>query len=249
MNSPLPPSVTFADGSGGADIGPGPAPTPKELPPLPLTLMRGAATVLPRPVVARVAATVIRSLERLHPRLFSNLARLEPAVVHIVPADLPYRFELKLGVEPVGFAIVDRDATGADAEIAASVATFIDLLEGKIDSDTLFFRRDLKIFGNTSVIVGLRNVLDREELNITTIFAAPLGPLRSPARAVVRLCDRFLDRLGARAAAMHRTLHLSADSDKDLTSDLERCRSEIAALTSRLGRLEAQLNRRNRNSP
>ena len=204
--------------------------------------------MLPRPVLARFAAAIIRNLDQVHPRLLSNLSRLEPAVVHIAPVDLPYRFELKLGQEPVGFAIVDPGKTGADAEIVASVATFVDLLEGRIDSDTLFFQRDLKISGNTAVIVGLRNVLDREELGIVNIIAAPLGPLEAPARTVARLCDRFLDRLGARAAALHRTLHLSAKPDNELASDLERCRSAITALTARIARLEAKLNRRNGNT-
>lgn len=204
--------------------------------------------MLPRPVLARFAAAVIRNMDQVHPRLLSNLSRLEPAVVHIAPIDLPYRFELKLGREPVGFAIIEHETTGADAEIVASVATFVDLLEGRIDSDTLFFQRDLKISGNTAVIVGLRNVLDREELGIVNIISAPLGPLAPPAHAVARVCDRFLDRLGARAAAMHRTLHLSAKPDNELTSDLERCRSAITALTTRLARLEAQLHRRNGNT-
>ena len=241
-------SATFADKPSRASGEAGSAPAAGGSPRAPLALLRGAATLLPRPVLARLAAAVIRNLDQVHPRLLSNLSRLEPAVVHIAPVDLPYRFELKLGREPVGFAIIDHETTGADAEIAASVATFVDLLEGRIDSDTLFFRRDLKISGNTSVIVGLRNVLDREELGIVNIIAAPLGPLAPPARAVARLCDRFLDRLGARGAAMHRRLHLSVDPDKDLTSELERCRNEIETLTGRLARLEARLNRRNGNT-
>jgi predicted lipid carrier protein YhbT len=210
----------------------------------PLALLRSAATVLPRPVLAQFATAVVRGLDRSHPTLLSNLARLESAVVHIVPVDLPYRFALTVGREPVTLAIIDRGAPGGDAEVAASVATLVDVLEGRIDSDTLFFRRDLTISGNTSVIVGLRNVLDREELSLADELAALFGPLGPPARTVARLFDRVLDRLGARVAAMHRTLHPSTETGPDVTSELEQCRCEITALTARLARLEARQVRR-----
>jgi hypothetical protein len=64
-----------------------------------LALLRGAATVLPRPVLAKLATAVFRGLGRTQPRLLGNLARLEPAVVDIAPVDLPYRFELTVGRE------------------------------------------------------------------------------------------------------------------------------------------------------
>jgi predicted lipid carrier protein YhbT len=210
----------------------------------PLSLLRGAAATLPRVVLTRFAQAVLRGIDRTHPRLLGNLARLDPALVHIVPDDLPYRFALRVGSEPVTLAIVDRNATGADAEVAASVATLVDLLEGRIDSDTLFFRRDLRISGNTAVIVGLRNVLDRDEVNLFNELAALAGPFAPPARALARRLDRALDQFGGRIAAMHRTLHPANESGQDAGAELERCRTEIAALTARVSRLEARHKRR-----
>jgi len=213
--------------------------------PTPLALLRAGATLLPRPVVAGVAAMVMRSLRRKHPRLLPNLARLESATIHILPTDLPYGFELTVGREPIALRIIERQASGADASVAASVATLVDLLEGRIDSDTLFFRRDLLVSGNTAVIVGLRNVLDRDELKLGDEIAAAFGPLGRPSRAAARVLDRLLDGLGARLAAMHRTLHPSvSEPGPDVGAELERCRSEIATLTARLGRLEARQKRR-----
>jgi predicted lipid carrier protein YhbT len=214
----------------------------------PLALLRGAATVLPRPLLARVALAVMRGLERTHPKLLANLARLEPAVVHIAPTDLPYRFSLTVGRAPVRLAIVDRGPTVADAEVTASVATLVDLLEGRIDSDTLFFRRDLAISGNTAVIVGLRNVLDREELSLAATLGALCGPFRPPAQAIAEVLDRALDRLGERIASMHRTLHPPGGDDRDVGAELERCRNEIGALTARLAALEARQKRRDEQS-
>ena len=210
----------------------------------PLALLRGAATVLPRAVLLRIAAAVVRGLKRSHPKLLANLARLEPAVVYIAPTDLPYRFALAVGREPVTLTIVDRGPVAADAQVTASVATLVDLLEGRIDGDALFFRRDLVISGDTSAIVGLRNVLDREELNVAAELGALCGSFRPAARTLARSLDRALDRLGARVAAMHRTLHPPVADDRDLGAELERCRSEIGALTARLAAIEARQKRR-----
>ena len=91
---------------------------------------------------------------------------LAPALIHIAPTDLPYGFALRVGRAPVTLAIVDERPADADADVRASAGVLIDLLEGRIDSDTLFFRRDLEILGNTAVIVGLRNVLVHEYVNI-----------------------------------------------------------------------------------
>ena len=210
----------------------------------PLALLRGAATVLPRPVLVRLAAAVLRGLDRTHPKLLANLAHLEPAVVHVSPSDLPYRFALTVGREPVSLTIIDRGPPSADAEVIASVATLVDLLEGRIDSDSLFFRRDLEISGNTSVIVGLRNLLDREELSLAEELGALCGPLRPAARAVAKLLDPMLDWFGERVAAMHRTLHPLRGDDRDVTAELERCRGELSALNARLASLEARQKRR-----
>jgi predicted lipid carrier protein YhbT len=219
--------------------------SPRVAPPTPLALLRGAATVLPARVIAGLAAAVMRSLRRTHPKLLANLAQLAPGTVHILPTDLPYGFELTVGRAPIVLTPIERDAGGADASVAASIATLLDLLEGRIDSDTLFFRRDLIVSGNTAVIVGLRNVLDRDELNVGDEIAAAFGPLGPPSRAAARVLNRALDGLGARVAAMHRALHPSrADSTSDVSADLERCRAEVAALTARLGRLEARQQRR-----
>lgn len=214
------------------------------LSPPPLALLRGAATVLPRPVLSALAAAFLRGLRKSHPKLLDNLAALEPAVVHVAAFDLPYRFAVTLGRTPVTLSIVDREARGADAEVAASVATLVDLLEGRIDSDTLFFRRDLRISGNTAVVVGLRNVLDREELSVAAELEALCGPLGRPARRVARALERLMDAAGARLAAMHRTLHPPGAEGQDLSVEVGRCHEEIAALTARLGALESRLKRR-----
>ncbi len=240
-------AITTEVGSGAAagTVQSLPAPPPPRLVHrTPLALLRSAATVLPTRLLERLAARMIGRLGRSHPRLLRNLERMAPAVIHIAPHDLPYRFVLTVGRTPVTLGIAARDASGADASVVASVATLVDLLEGRIDGDTLFFRRDLTISGDTSLIVGLRNVLDRDELMLADEIARAFGPLAPPARALARALDHVLERVGTRLAAMHRTLHPPSGSGADLEAQLERCRGEIEALAARLGRLEARQKRR-----
>ena len=54
----------------------------------------------------------------------------------------------------------------------------------------------------------------------------------------------MLERFGRRVAAMHETLHPARSDDRDISGDLERCRSEIGALTARLAAVEARQKRR-----
>lgn len=219
--------------------------TPARAAGTPLSLLRCGASLLPRRLVSAATAAIMQSLAKTHPRLLTGLASLDAAVVHVLPSDLPYGFALAVGVSPPVLTLVGADAGGADASVRASVATLVDLLEGRIDSDSLFFRRDLTVSGNTGVIVGLRNLIDREVLDLGDEIAAALGPLARPSRALARLLDRLLLRIGVRVAAMHRTLHPHAERSQEVAgAELERCRSEIEALTARIGTLEARQQRR-----
>ena len=187
---------------------------------------------------------MVRSLGRSHPKLLRDLERSAPARIHIRPTDLPYAFALGVGRVPVTLTVIDRDSGGCDASLSAGIATLIELLEGRIDGDTVFFRRDLVISGSTAAIVELRNVLDREEIKLAAELARPLGPLGRPARGVARRLDHIVARTGARVAALHRALHPPQESGRDTADLLDQCRAEIAALTARLGKLEARQKRR-----
>jgi O2-independent ubiquinone biosynthesis accessory factor UbiT len=210
----------------------------------PVALLRAGAVMMPSALLERVLARVQRGLLRSHPKLFDNLARLDPATIHVAPVDLPYRFRLTLGCTPATLSIVERDDDGADARVTASVATLVELLEGRIDGDALFFRRDLVVEGNTAAVVGLRNVLDREEIRLGAEFYGLFGPLRPVAGALGGRLDRLLGRLGARAAALHRAWHPPDAGDRDVGAEIDRCREEMKALGARLAALEARQQRR-----
>ena len=227
-------------------------PVPSSAPPAgvdgggtPLALLQFGAIWLPRSLAHAVATAVLRSVERAHPRLPRNLLALDPAVVHVIPNDLPYGFALAFGRDPARLGVIPREAHGADATIRASTRVLVDLLEGRIDSDSLFFRRDLIVSGNTAVVVGLRNVLDREPLMLADELARVLGRFAPATRAVARRLNGWVEALQERVAAAHRVLHpREPDASETFRAELDRHRAEIAALTARLAQFEARQKRR-----
>jgi predicted lipid carrier protein YhbT len=231
-------------------------PVPSSAPPAavddggtPLALLQFGATWLPRSVAHAVATAVLRGVERAHPRLPRNLLALDPAVVHVIPNDLPYGFALAFGRDPARLGVIPREARGADATIRASTRVLVDLLEGRIDSDSLFFRRDLIVSGNTAVVVGLRNVLDREPLVLADELARVLGRFAPASRVVARRLNGWVEAFLERIAAAHRGLHpREPDASEGFRAEIDRHRAEIAALTARLAQLEARQKRRDERS-
>ncbi len=64
-----------------------------------------------------------------------------------------------------------------DARIAGSFLTLFDMVDGRLDGDSLFFTRDLKVEGDTEAVVCLRNALDDLDGSIGDDIAAMFGPL------------------------------------------------------------------------
>ncbi len=174
----------------------------------PLTLAKMALTAAPPSVVARATEIVVQRIHRRHPKLFANLAKLSKAVVFFEPTDAaPYRFALTLGQAPVRFFVLapHEQQEQPDATISGSLQDLIAMLEGREDGDTLFFSRAIQVVGDTSVIVGLRNTLDREEMDLRDEILSLFGPFAKPAEAFLSLADTFGMRLYERIKTIHET--------------------------------------------
>ena len=132
---------------------------------------------------------------RRHPGLFERLEDLGARAVLIDPVELPVRFVLRAGGGAPTLTVVGReDAVDADATIRGPLLGLIDLLEGRLDGDALFFSRVLGIEGDTEAVVALRNAIDDAEIDLLDDLLSPLGPLAAPMR---ELAERALGR-GAR---------------------------------------------------
>lgn len=175
---------------------------------VPLALAKLALTAAPPSVVARTTEIVVQRIRRRHPKLFANLAKLSKAVVFFEPTDAaPYRFALTLGQVPVRFFVLasHEQHDQPDATISGSLQDLIAMLEGREDGDTLFFSRAIQVVGDTSVIVGLRNTLDREEIALRDEILSLFGPFAKPAATLLSLADTLGTRLYKRMKTIHET--------------------------------------------
>jgi predicted lipid carrier protein YhbT len=144
---------------------------PAGLPPLlvPMHLrLRGLVQRLP---VAPPSLLAARVLDRvLWPRLPADArAALQGRGVELCVTDFGLRVRLQL--VPQGFASASDHGEPA-LRIAATGASFLQLLRGEDDPDRMFFERTLVMEGDTELGLVLKNTLDA---------IGPLWPRRSPA--------------------------------------------------------------------
>ena len=159
---------------------------PPQAPPLSPVLLAGfALRPLPPALLGLVLNVALRLVSRRHPDVMARLEPLGDAAFLIDPVDLPFSFVLRLGAPVPVIEVVDADGAGAEwptAIVRAPLLALIDLAEGQLDGDALFFSRDLAIEGDTEAVVCLRNALDSGEIDLIDDLLSLLGPLARPAR-------------------------------------------------------------------
>lgn len=123
------------------------------------------------------------AMKRRHPGVFERLGELGAPSYVIDPVDLPLVLLLRFDGEASSLTAA-RDAEGlnASATIRGPLLVLIDLLEGRLDGDALFFSRDLVIEGDTEAVVALRNAVDSADVDLLSDVLSLLGPLAGPAR-------------------------------------------------------------------
>ncbi len=137
---------------------------------------------LPLALLQPILGVAVRAIHQRHPDIFERLADLDGPVYLVDPVDLPFRFELVPDPDrPSLRALAEDEDVMPTATIRGSLLTLIDLLEGRIDGDALFFSRDLVIEGDTEAVVALRNAVDGAEVDVAADVLARLGPLATPA--------------------------------------------------------------------
>ncbi len=150
----------------------------------PVPLARKVLRFMPPPVLARGTEVVVALMRKHHPKLFKNLERLDPALVRLNPTDIPYQFVLRMG-GGASFWLDNGGEQSFDATVSGDLESLIDMLEARVDGDALFFARKIKVTGDTSAIVALRNTLDREEIDLYDEVLALCGPFASPINKAV----------------------------------------------------------------
>lgn len=198
--------------------------------------LRVADAVGPRlrdPVLDRLAGVFVRR----HPRAAEAVSSLPEATVLIDAVDLPRGLLLRVGPDGLRLRLCDVAAITAgaapdaapDAVVRGRFAALLDLAEGRIDGDALFFRRDLTIAGDTALVVALRNALDGEEIDVMAELDAVAGPLGRLGPMARRHAARIAGALGGLQGAL-----------------LEPVVGRIGALERRLARMETRMDPRGR---
>ena len=204
-----------------------------------------AMSVIPAPLLARLVSLMMRSMRRRHPKLFDNFGKLDPAVIHVEATDLPHRIAIDYGRGRMEVRVLlDERGPPPDAKVKASLMTLVDLLEGRIDGDSMFFTRGLEVTGSTTVIVAVRNTLDREEVDIRDEIAAAFGPFEKPARRIGRAIEHGVARARARLVEFHAGLHAEQAGQRDLAAECDALRAEVKALKLRIAKLDVRQSKR-----
>ena len=172
--------------------------TPRPAPPLSPVLLAGfALRPVPLALLAPLVNGFVAIVSRRHPDVMARLEPLGDAAILIDPVDLPFSFVLRLGAPVPTIEAVAADGAGAErptAIVRAPLLALIDLAEGRLDGDALFFSRDLAIEGDTEAVVRLRNALDSAEIDLIDDVLSLLGPLAGPARRPLALLGAVFDR-------------------------------------------------------
>lgn len=145
---------------------------------LPGVLLAAVPLALLQPLFTHIATHVAQT----RPELFARLGAHVGKRFLIDPIDLPFVLVLRPDAAHPHLRAYRRSAQPpSDAIIAGTFFNLMDMIDGKLDGDALFFSRDLRVSGDTEAVVALRNALDDVEGSALESVIASFGPLSKPA--------------------------------------------------------------------
>ncbi|HKK15551.1 MAG TPA: SCP2 sterol-binding domain-containing protein, partial [Gammaproteobacteria bacterium] len=127
------------------------------LPYLPCFLLAPVPLFPLQPALQRI----IYYISREKPEVFHRIGLHKNKRFLIDPLNMPFVLLLRPDPQqPSLHAYRRTDPIEFDARIAGTFLTLLDMIDGRLDGDALFFSRDLIVEGNTEAVVCLRNALD-----------------------------------------------------------------------------------------
>lgn len=213
---------------------------------LPPVLTQLAGIVLrPVPPVALkpFLGLAMSAVQERHPGMFERLSELAGKTILVDPVDLPFRFVLDLGARAPRLECVRRDAPApaAAATIRGPLPVLIDLMEGRLDGDAMFFSRELVIEGDTAAVLVLRNAVDSAEIRVIEDLLSGLGPLAEPAKRVTETVATAVTRAAGDLEALRAAFAVPADGrNESRDAHIRELEAEVAALRDEVSRLRAK---------
>ncbi len=165
---------------------------PPDLTLLPRFLLAPLPLAVIQPILRRIVTHVVRT----RPELFERLGSSSSKRYLIDPTNLPFVMVLEPDpVTPVLRAYRRGSDIAFDASISGTFLTLLDMIDGRLDGDALFFTRDLRVDGDTEAVVVLRNAMDDLEGSIVDSVADAFQPLSKPAMAALSQLRKLRDTL------------------------------------------------------
>jgi len=144
---------------------------------------------LPLPLLQPLLRRLVDKAARRRPELFDRLGDCKNKRYLIDPLNMPFVFLLQPDPDKPRLRAYRRHRTiDYDSRIAGTFLTLLDMIDGRVDGDALFFTRDLIVEGDTEAVVVLRNALDDLEGSIADDIAETFGP---PARLSLSILRRI----------------------------------------------------------
>ncbi len=205
-------------------------------PPLSPVLLAGLALRPLPPVLLQPFLNAAMAItRRRHPGLFDRLAGLSGATFLIDPIDLAFDFLLRPSPPPSLVAVAEGGLTEPPtATIRGPLMALIQLLEGKLDGDALFFSRDLVVEGDTEAVVTLRNAVDGAGIDVLDDLLAELGPLSGSGGRIAAVAATVFNRMDRDMAILGRAaLAPLADRCDAQAAELRQLKEKVAELEVR----------------
>lgn len=155
-------------------------------------LPRHLLAPLPLPLLQPLLGRIIRRAAENRPELFGRLGIHQNKTYLIDPTNMPFIFFLTPHATQPRLRACRRGRYSAsyDARIAGTFLTLLNMIDGNLDGDALFFTRDLIVEGDTEAIVVLRNALDDLDGSIVDDLAGQFGPLGRATASILRHIGR-----------------------------------------------------------
>lgn len=195
----------------------------------PVLLAGFAARPLPHKLLQPALSAAIKVMHSRHPDVFERMTALNSPRFLIDPVDLPFSFIMDTHPQTPTLEIIrssDDDMNNyVQASIRGPLVSLIELLEGRIDGDALFFSRVLIVEGDTEAVLGLRNAVDGADIQVHEDLLAFFGPLAKPidlaSQLVGTIFKRFTKDLEILSRATLSPLQRQCDAQTQTLNQME----------------------------
>lgn len=212
----------------------------------PILLASLALRPLPVKLFTPIAAHILKRIEILYPEIFDRLEVLGHCSFSIVPTDFHCHFVISLdhGKPNIDVRPKAENSFKADAIISGPLLSLINLLEGRVDGDALFFSREITVEGDTEAVLTLRNAIDSADISLDHILASQAGPAAPATRQIFSKASSLLAKVQQDMDMVRNVLLAPLARKVDLQDDeLDRQEEKFKQIEKEIRKMKASLNR------